>query len=107
MPRLNVLTRSGHRLTIDGQTGVTLKEALMTGGVDEINAINSCGGCCSCGTCHVYIDMTDLSRLPALEGQEDDLLGIHDDRQSNSRLSCQIRMTDELDNLSITVAPEL
>jgi 2Fe-2S ferredoxin len=107
MPRLNVITRSGQTLTIDGQSGTTLKEALMAGGVDEINAINSCGGCCSCGTCHVYIDAADISRLPAVEGQEDDLLGIHDDRKPNSRLSCQVRITNDLDNLSLKVAPEL
>ena len=107
MPRLNVVTRAGQKLTIDSELGTTLKEALMAGGVAEINAINSCGGCCSCGTCHVYIHEADLSRLPVMEGQEDDLLGIHDDRQGNSRLSCQIRMTEELDNLSVTVAPEL
>jgi ferredoxin, 2Fe-2S len=107
MPRLNVVTRSGQRLTIDGQTGTTLKEALMAGGIDEINALSSCGGCCSCGTCHVYIDAADLPRLPAVQAQEDDLLSIHDERKPNSRLSCQICVTEDLHNLTVTVAPEL
>ena len=107
MPRLNVVTRSGRKLSLDSEAGMTLKDALLAGGVDEINAISSCGGCCACGTCHVYIGDGDLSRLNPIEGQEDDLLGVHDGRLPNSRLSCQIRLTDELDNLSVTVAPEL
>lgn len=107
MPRVNVTTRSGQKMSIDGRCGETLKEALMVGGIEEINAINSCGGCCSCGTCHVYVSPEDLPRLPPVHAQEDDLLAIHDDRQPGSRLSCQIRLTPELDNLSITVAPEL
>jgi 2Fe-2S ferredoxin len=106
MPRLNVITRSGERRIIDAATGESLKAALIAGGVTEINAITNCGGCCSCGTCHVYIDPADVARLAPMEGQEDDLLYVRDDRRENSRLSCQVRLTDALDGLAVTVAPE-
>jgi 2Fe-2S ferredoxin len=106
MPQLNVITRSGQKRTIEAQAGHTLKEALIAGGVGEINAITNCGGCCSCGTCHVFLDAADMKRVPPMRGQENDLLYIHDNRQPTSRLSCQIRVTDELDGLSVTIAPE-
>lgn len=106
MPRLNVITRSGERCSIEGAAGQSVKEALIAGGITEINAITNCGGCCSCGTCHVYIDPADMPRLPPMQGQEDDLLYIRDDRRPNSRLSCQVRLADDLDGLTVTVAPE-
>jgi 2Fe-2S ferredoxin len=83
-----------------------LKEALIAGGIDEINVLGNCGGCCSCGTCHVFVDPSDIARLLPIQPQEHDLLGVHEDRCPTSRLSCQIKLTDELDGLSVTVAPE-
>jgi 2Fe-2S ferredoxin len=106
MPRLNVVMRSGERRSIQGTAGYSVKEVLIAGGVDEINAITNCGGCCSCGTCHVFVDPVDLERLPPMHSQEDDLLGIHDTRLPASRLSCQVVLTDDLDGLTVTVAPE-
>lgn len=107
MPRLNVVLRSGKRRVIEVASGQSLKAALIAGGVAEINALTSCGGCCSCGTCHVYVDAADLARLPAIRPQEDEVLSINEDRQPTSRLSCQIALTEGLDNLTVTVAPEL
>ena len=106
MPKIKVTTRAGELRLIEGQPGQSVKQALIDGGVDEINAITNCGGCCSCGTCHVYVDEGDMARVPPMQPQENDLLYIRDDRQANSRLSCQIRLTDELDGLAVTVAPE-
>lgn len=106
MPRINVTTRSGETLTIDASAGSSLKDALMDGGVEEINAVTSCGGCCSCGTCHVFIDPADFPRLPGMQSQEDDLLYAQDQRQATSRLACQISVTEQLDGLKVTVAPE-
>ena len=103
---LNVVMRSGARRSIDATPGLSVKEVLMDGGVDEINALSNCGGCCSCGTCHVFLDPADLERVPRMRPQEDDLLGIHDNRRSTSRLSCQVIPTDDLDGLTVTVAPE-
>jgi ferredoxin len=107
MRHLNVVLRSGERRTIEASPGQSLKDGLMAGGIDEINAMTSCGGCCSCGTCHVYVEPSDLARLPPVGSGEDQMLTIHEDRRSTSRLSCQIVLTDELDGLSVHVAPEL
>jgi 2Fe-2S ferredoxin len=106
MPLINVTKRSGETLSIEASAGSSLKDALMDGGVEEINAVTSCGGCCSCGTCHVFIDPADWPRLPGMQSQEDDLLYAQDQRRATSRLACQISVTDQLDELKVTVAPE-
>jgi len=107
MPRLNVVLRSGERRVIEASAGQSLKSALMAGGIAEINALSSCGGCCSCGTCHVYVDVADLTRLPAMQTQEHEVLSIHEDRRPTSRLSCQVPLSEHLDGLTVTVSPEL
>jgi 2Fe-2S ferredoxin len=107
MPFLNVILRSGERRRVDAATGQSLKEALMAGGVGEINALSNCGGTCSCGTCQVNLSTEDFARLPAMKSAEDEVLSINDDRRPTSRLSCQVRVTDDLNDLNVTVAPEL
>ncbi|MDX2276904.1 MAG: 2Fe-2S iron-sulfur cluster-binding protein [Hyphomonadaceae bacterium] len=107
MPTLDVTTRNGERRQVNAQSGLTLKQALMDGGVSEISALTSCGGFCSCGTCHVFIGASDFARLPPLKADEDGLLDFHDLRSPFSRLSCQITLTDSLDGLRVTIAPPL
>jgi 2Fe-2S ferredoxin len=107
MPHLIVILRSGERHSFDAASGQSLKEGLMAGGVGEINALTSCGGCCSCGTCQVYFGAADFARLPAMKSSEDEVLSINEDRRATSRLSCQVKLSDELDGLTVTVAPEL
>ena len=65
--------------------------------------IAECGGMCSCGTCHVYVAEEWLPRLEEMEPEEEDLLEYLESRQENSRLSCQIEMTDELDGIVVAV----
>lgn len=64
-----------------------------------------CGGLCSCATCHVYIGDTWLDKIPEMGAEEDELLEGVFDRETNSRLSCQIPVTDELDGMDLTIAP--
>ena len=64
-----------------------------------------CGGACACATCHVYISEDWLNRLPALSDEELDQLAVLKDRRFNSRLSCQVLMSDELDGIEIALAP--
>jgi 2Fe-2S ferredoxin len=106
MPRLNVVTRSGEQRSLNGTSGLSLKEALIAGGIDEINVLGNCGGSCCCGTCHVFLDSSDLERVPPMHPPEDDLLGIHDNRRPTSRLSCQVTLTDDLDGLTVFIPPE-
>jgi 2Fe-2S ferredoxin len=65
-----------------------------------------CGGACACATCHVYIDEQWVDRLPAAAQQEVDMLDFGVAVHENSRLSCQIKMTPEIDGLKVTLAPE-
>jgi 2Fe-2S ferredoxin len=65
-----------------------------------------CGGACACATCHVYVDDAWVAKLPTAQQQEIDMLDFGVAVQENSRLSCQIKMTDEIDGLQVTLAPE-
>ncbi len=79
-------------------------EALRDGGIDELLAL--CGGCCSCATCHVRIASEYLARLPAMTTDESDLLDSSDHRTAQSRLSCQIIISDDLEGMKVEIAPE-
>ena len=104
MPTVTVTTREDEQRTVEATSGRSLMENLREGGIDEILAL--CGGNCSCATCHVHVAEEWLARLPPMSPDEDDLLDSSDARQDNSRLSCQIPVTDALDGLAVTVAPE-
>ncbi|MCK0099708.1 2Fe-2S iron-sulfur cluster-binding protein [Qipengyuania sp. S6317L1] len=101
MPKLIVTSRDGETSEITVDEGITVMEAVRDNGFDELLAL--CGGCCSCATCHCYIEGGDL---PEMSEDEDDLLESSDHRKENSRLSCQIPVTGELDGLKVTIAPE-
>ena len=64
-----------------------------------------CGGACACATCHVYVDDEWLDRLPEKDDEEIDQLAYLPDRRLNSRLACQVLMSDDLDGLKVTLAP--
>lgn len=100
------MLRSGQTQVVEAAAGGTLKQALMDGGVSEINALTSCGGSCSCRTCHVYVEPSSLAKLAPMQPPEDALLDMDDDRKSTSRLSCQVRLTEAMDHLALTIAPE-
>ena len=104
MPRLIVTTRSGETREVEAAAGLTVMEAIRDNGFDELLAL--CGVCCSCATCHVHVDPEFAALLPRLTADEDDLLDSSDDRDENSRLSCQIPFTDELDGLRVRIAEE-
>ena len=104
MPKLTVVNRSGEEKTIDADAGVSVMEAIRDNGFDELLAL--CGGCCSCATCHVFVDPAYAGKLPPVTEDENDLLDSSEHRGENSRLSCQLPMTDELDGLKVTIAPE-
>jgi 2Fe-2S ferredoxin len=65
-----------------------------------------CGGACACATCHVYVAEAWQERLPQAQQQEVDMLDFGVAVQDNSRLACQIRLTEDLDGLELTLAPE-
>jgi 2Fe-2S ferredoxin len=101
---IKVVKRDGSETEIDAAPGLSLMEVIRDAGFDELLAL--CGGCCSCATCHVHIDEASMSRLPAMSEDENDLLDSSDHRNENSRLSCQIPVSPELDGIVVTIAKE-
>jgi ferredoxin, 2Fe-2S len=104
MAQLIVTNRAGeeHAIQIDG--GNSVMEVIRDHGITDLSAL--CGGCCACATCHVYVDEAFAARLPAISADEDALLDGSMHRTANSRLSCQLNLTDVPDGLRVTVAPE-
>jgi 2Fe-2S ferredoxin len=72
-------------------------------GVSNIKA--ECGGACACATCHVHVAADWTDQLHPIEAEEEDMLDQAFDVRDNSRLSCQLLMTEELDGLEVTLAP--
>jgi 2Fe-2S ferredoxin len=104
MPTLHVTNRAGEKHTIEAKAGANLMEVLRDKNMD-VEAI--CGGCCSCATCHVFIDPAFASKLPPLSADEQELVEETEAyKAGQSRLSCQIKITDALDGLVVEVAPE-
>jgi ferredoxin, 2Fe-2S len=102
MPQVWLTRRDGSQEGVDARTGRSLMLSIRKPG--QIQAI--CGGCASCGTCHVYVAEDWVERLPPIQPEEETILAFSDWREANSRLSCQIKVTDDLDGLCVTVAPE-
>ena len=104
MPRIKIVDTSGDMREVDATEGLSVMEVIRDNGFDDLLAL--CGGCCSCATCHVYADASVLEKLPAISEEEDALLDSSDHRKSNSRLSCQLRVTPALEGGLFTIAPE-
>lgn len=104
MANITVVTRDGQSKDVAAENGLSLMEVIRDNGFDELLAL--CGGCCSCATCHVHIDPAFADKLPPMGEDENDLLDSTDHRDENSRLSCQIPMSDALDGLVVTIAEE-
>lgn len=104
MPELIVTLRSGETRELEAVSGMSLMEAVRDAGVDDMIAL--CGGVCSCATCHVHVDPAFAGLLPAMSEDEGDLLDSSSHRNERSRLSCQIRMSDSLAGLRLTIAEE-
>ena len=100
MPRITYIHADGTRDDIDVAAGLSVMQGAIGRGIDGIVA--ECGGNAMCATCHVYVDPDHLDRLPPVGADEDALLeGTASERRANSRLSCQIAVTPELDGLVV------
>ena len=101
--RVTVIDRHGRQHDLEAGVSGTLMETLreLDNGVAAI-----CGGMCSCGTCHVYVAPSWSDRLDPPHSDERDLLSELEHRRPTSRLSCQIRLVEAFDGLSVTLAPE-
>ncbi len=103
MPQLKVVDRDGQEHVIEAKSGLKLMETLreLDYGVAAI-----CGGMCSCATCHVYVDRDWVGKIPAAMSDERELLSELSHFQDNSRLSCQVEMTDALAGMRVTIAAD-
>ncbi|CBL45555.1 Ferredoxin [gamma proteobacterium HdN1] len=104
MPNIQVTDLAGNVTTLNATTGNTLMEELRDNGYSDIEAI--CGGVCSCSTCHVYLEGTWPAECNARSEDENQLVTSTDYYKPNSRLSCQITVSDDMDGLAVTIAKQ-
>ena len=105
MPKVTFIEHDGTQLLVDGTNGDSLMQTAVNNDVDGI--LGDCGGSCACATCHCYVDQTWLAHTGNAEGMEAELLEMASSpAQENSRLACQIVLTDDLDGLVVRL-PEL
>jgi 2Fe-2S ferredoxin len=102
MPKITFIGSDGTAVEVDATNGHSLMEVAVDNGITGMVA--ECGGACACATCHAYIDTAWLDNLSAMADMEDAMLDSTLDRRPNSRLSCQIEVSDSLDGLVVTVA---
>lgn len=97
-----VYDQKGELVELNDVGSKTLMQAIRDAG---LNITAQCGGCASCATCHVYVDDAWCAKLKPAGEIEDAMLDIAEGRQDNSRLSCQIELCEELDGLTVRLAP--
>jgi 2Fe-2S ferredoxin len=93
--------RSGQQRILEGRVGNSLMLVAVQNDISGIDA--ECGGACACATCHVYVPEPWFSKLPKADVMESDMLDFARNVQPNSRLACQIKLTEALDGLCVEV----
>jgi 2Fe-2S ferredoxin len=101
MVKITFIQPDGREQTVEGEPGMTVMETAKKHLVDGIEA--ECGGACACATCHVYVDDQWRERVGPPAEMEEDMLDFAFDVRESSRLSCQIKVTPELDGLVVRV----
>lgn len=99
MPVITYIEANGSAMNVDAVSGSTVMETAVRNSVPGI--LGECGGACACATCHVYIDDAWVDAVGDPEPMEEDMLDFALDVRPNSRLSCQIRVRDDLDGLVV------
>ena len=99
MAKIKYIEHNGKEHVVEVQNGLTVMEGAVQNDIPGIDA--DCGGSMSCATCHVYVKENWYDKLPKKEMGEDDMLDQAYEPKSNSRLSCQIMVSDDLDGLSV------
>lgn len=102
MPKIIYITPDGTRHETEVENGFSVMEGAINNNIDGIVA--ECGGACACATCHSYVDDAWIDKLNEMDDMEDSMLDAAFERKANSRLTCQIEVSDALDGLVIHVA---
>ncbi len=100
MPKVLFHDHAGNTKEVEAKSGASVMEAAIANMVPGIDA--DCGGACACATCHVYVADAWLGKLKPKDDMEDSMLDFAENVQDNSRLSCQILLSDALDGIEIT-----
>ena len=100
MPNIKYIDHEGNSKTIEVENGLSVMEGAIQNNIPGIDA--DCGGSMACATCHVYVEEKWLNRLPKAEDAEVDMIDMAFEPKKNSRLSCQLIVSDELNGLTVT-----
>ena len=101
MAKITFIQNNGTEQTVDGLPGMSVMESAVKNMVPGIDA--DCGGACACATCHVYVEPEWVQKVGSRNPMEEDMLDFAFDVRDNSRLSCQIKISDALDGLRVKV----
>lgn len=104
MPKITFIEFDGSEHVVDAEVGSTVMESAIDNMISGIDA--DCGGNCICSTCHAYVDAEWLDKLPPIDAEEEAMIEYANEPESNSRLTCQIPVTEELDGLIVRL-PEV
>ena len=99
MAKITYIDSGGTARTVEGDVGATVMETAIKNSVPEIEA--ECGGACACSTCHVYVDESWQEKTGEPSPMEEDMLDFAFDVKPNSRLSCQIKVSENLEGLLV------
>ena len=101
MPNITYIEHDGTTHEIDAEVGSTVMNTALDNLVPGIDA--DCGGECSCATCHVMVEQSWFDKIGGPNETEESMLDLNPERQANSRLSCQIPVTEEIDGLVVNL----
>ncbi|MEQ1608224.1 MAG: 2Fe-2S iron-sulfur cluster-binding protein [Hyphomonadaceae bacterium] len=100
MPKITYIDASGKERVVEAKNGMTVMETAIKHNVPGIDA--DCGGACACATCHVYVDPAFMDKVGKPSAMEQSMLDFAENVKETSRLSCQIKVRDDLDGLRVT-----
>ena len=101
MAKIKYVEHTGKEHVVEVPNGWSVMEGAVKNLIPGIDA--DCGGACACATCHVYVDEKWAGKIPAKQDMEQTMLEFVNDVKDNSRLSCQIKVTDELEGMVVTM----
>ena len=99
MAKITYIENDGTEHSVEVRNGLSVMEGAIRNNVPGIDA--DCGGACACATCHVYVDEAWRDKTGSTSAMEDSMLDFAENVEPNSRLSCQIRVSDDLDGLIV------
>ena len=101
MPKIIYIDNQGNSKTIEVENGLSVMEGAIQNDIPGIDA--DCGGSMACATCHVYVEEKWLDKIPKAEDAEIDMIDMAYEPKKNSRLSCQLIVSDDLDGLTVNI----